>query len=96
MHSVDRLSRLLYDVSTHTRIIVGGEGGGIYTSGSLSLTGLSVSYNTANAGAVIPGFPSTAASGYGGGIFVSTGTATVGDGTFIGDTANHRVRRVAP
>src|SRR5262249_43934353 len=69
-------------------LTVGGEGGGIYSSGSLSLTHVSVSHNTANAGAVTPDFLPRAAAGSGGGLFINSGSATIEDGRFIGDTAN--------
>jgi phospholipase/lecithinase/hemolysin len=68
--------------------VLGGEGGGLYTSGTLSLTRVSVSHNTANGGAITTDFLPRNVSGLGGGLFVSTGSATVQDSTFLGDTAN--------
>jgi RHS repeat-associated protein len=56
------------------------EGGGIWTAGSLSLTGVSVTSNSANGGA--SGF------GYGGGIFVASGASLIVNfGSISSDTA---------
>jgi len=67
--------------------VSGGEGGGIYSSGTLSLTNVSVSNSTAEAGPVMAAqFGAT--SGFGGGLFIAAGTATVEGSVFASDTGN--------
>jgi hypothetical protein len=63
-----------------------GSGGGVYSTGDLTLRRVSVSRDVANAGSVVRAIAAEA-DGYGGGLYVS-GTADVEGGRFIGDVAN--------
>jgi hypothetical protein len=63
------------------------EGGGIVSSGILSLTDVTVSGNIANAGPVTAARSATA-SGEGGGLLIMGGTVTVTNSTFLDNTAN--------
>jgi hypothetical protein len=63
------------------------EGGGIVSSGVLSLTDVTVSGNIANAGQVTADRVATA-SGEGGGLLIMGGTVTVTNSTFLDNTAN--------
>lgn len=63
-----------------------GSGGGIDSTGDLTLRCVSVSRDVANAGSVVRAIAAEA-DGYGGGLYVS-GRAEVEDGRFISDVAN--------